>query len=885
MTETIESNVNISTYLQSYLAAQNEHATQLMLKFTPEENTFESSFRNITENMFFKLLNTTRTGSAHHHVGISLQRFLSGILVSVLFFFFQLLIFLLLRTKLKTIYQANKVLEENSSDGNEDHSSSFGRHFSWIKDIFLSPIEKYKDKAGIDGYFFLRFLRFLMLLFFILSFVNIPFLVPVHLLAENLKLDSQTGDDNQFKPHLLDRLNMSNIIPPSEPNILIIHLVICIFVIIWFHIMLKSELRYGVSVSMKEIMRNKYQTVLYVDNVPRDMNKIVEYFSLIGQIMDVQFVPKDYKKCHNIWKRLCSIEEKLEIISMEIILEKIFEKSRPKTLKYFKFHFNKLIFRLKTCRRLLNVTFSLHWGNRDGGLLHYLPELKVTKVPFLEERYIAFEETLEHYRRMADKWDDNYYGLETAHQELIGTSSHSKSYFKKVFINFDSVKTAHIFGQLLLSHHNDEWNNIIIGPNPRDIKWGNLALKSPYVMFFRSILASLLGTLTIVGWILPVVTIGLISQLPFFNSPIPLPKFFSKNSEFVQDMVMSVFSVMTLVFLTEFVPFIFEWFSHLRACKTGAAIQIDIQNWFFVFLFVHIFLVLTISSGISFVIESLLNNPVSIPTLLAHDLPKSSNFFCSFILMRGIAYAGGNIIRVKELLIELLYYRPFMYTPHKRYERLTRSLSFQWGTIYPIFSVLGCIGLIYSVIAPIILPLCCVSFSFVYFSFKYLFEFQYNEENKSETFGKLYSHALMELYTGLYCMEFCVMGIFAISNAYKLSFCLFIIVIMTVITQYKISTVYLSRWNQLPLYYIKENQSLESRDLAETDYNDARCNLKEFEIPLIDTKKKHDEIWLLNNDQGIGEEEQEHLEKHYDVACNCDKFSVDKLGNVYLNDK
>lgn len=55
MTETIESNVNISTYLQSYLAAQNEHATQLMLKFTPEENTFESSFRNITENMFFKL--------------------------------------------------------------------------------------------------------------------------------------------------------------------------------------------------------------------------------------------------------------------------------------------------------------------------------------------------------------------------------------------------------------------------------------------------------------------------------------------------------------------------------------------------------------------------------------------------------------------------------------------------------------------------------------------------------------------------------------------------------------------------------------------------------------------------------------------------------------
>ncbi|CCD23906.1 Spo75p NDAI_0C02460 [Naumovozyma dairenensis CBS 421] len=878
----------------------NSNNSQLVINFNPIKNPSSSSTKNFTSSIISRFLNNTRTGSAHRHVGITLQRFLSGILLSVIFLAFQILLFLFLRTKLKSIYQANRVLklhEKGQEDdyGKDDSGTPWGdnttkteKKTNWASQLFMASDEIYKKKCGLDAYFLLRFLKFLIFFFFILSLVHIPILIPLHLFSNDQNMiyeDYDRKDDklDQLKSHLLDKLNMSNIIPPAEPNILIIHLILGVFVISWFHIMLNSELSFTTGISTQEILKDKYQTVLYVDNVPKDMGKIMEHFSLIGSIRDVQFLSRDTKKYYTIWKRMCSIQEKIETIIMEIMLEKFFKSTRkPKGWKMYRFYWNKLIFFSKTSYRLFNFRIRLKWKDSSKIIASHYPSWEIEKQSFIENRYNKFQEVLAKYNKISEKWEKEYYQLETGHQNFITSNRHANpdAYLEKVFIQFDTVETAHVFGQLLLFQHHKEWNNVVIGPNPNDIRWSNITRTNSYAIFLRSVAANILSILTIIGWIIPVGLIGLISQIPYLRSPVKLPSVIINNTEFINDMLMSIFSVMTLVFLTEVVPYIFRWFSLLKVCKTGVEIQIDIQRWFFIFLFVHIFLVVTISSGLSFIIESLVNNPVSIPSLLAHDLPKSSNFLCSFVLMRGLAYAGGNIIRMKELLCELLYYKPFIYTPHKRFERLKTSLSFQWGAIYPIFSVIGCIGIIYSVIAPVILPMCCVSFSLVYISFKYLFEFQYNNKNKSETFGKLYPQALMQLYAGIYCMEICLMGLFAISNGYKLSFCMLLIFVSTIIIQYKISTKHLSQLNHLPLYYIKNSAKLDVRS-REVEH---LCNLKDYEIPLINACKKYDEIWILNDGNGIGEIEQDNLERNYDIVCNSERYFINSSGDIYLND-
>lgn len=70
---------------------------------------------NATKELTFNLLNKfqdkERFGSAQRHAGISLKGFISGILFSFLYFLFQLSLFIILRSRFKTIYQANVVLK------------------------------------------------------------------------------------------------------------------------------------------------------------------------------------------------------------------------------------------------------------------------------------------------------------------------------------------------------------------------------------------------------------------------------------------------------------------------------------------------------------------------------------------------------------------------------------------------------------------------------------------------------------------------------------------------------------------------------------------------------------------------------------------------------
>lgn len=142
-------------------------------------------------------------------------------------------------------------------------------------------------------------------------------------------------------------------------------------------------------------------------------------------------------------------------------------------------------------------------------------------------------------------------------------------------------------------------------------------------------------------------------------------------------------------------------------------------------------------------------------------------------------------LQFKQLSLELYRIIFTLSPPHKKLKTLKSSLSFKWRSIYPIFSILSCITLIYSVIAPLILPLACISFSIVNLSFQYLFIYEYNIENKSETFGKLYLHSLLQLYSGIYFLELCLLGLFSIGNRYDLVIYMLILLLRTVIVHSK----------------------------------------------------------------------------------------------------
>lgn len=861
---------------------------------------------NATKELTFNLLNKfqdkERFGSAQRHAGISLKGFISGILFSFLYFLFQLSLFIILRSRFKTIYQANVVLKIHPGSKvcfAKKKIKNYWSLFAFLKQLpgrMLDPMEKFErnERYGLDNYLFLRFLKLLIFFFAVLSIINIPILIPIHYFSRDI-LKENEGEryEQSFRTtSKLDKWTMSNLSPNSS-NTLICHLFLSIFVVLWFHFILSSELRFVNRLGYSVLTKSKYQNILYLEGfssklVTQSISLETFFQPLHSDCFGVtHFIPKNLKKVHKLEIKLNKLQKSKERIIFEIILEKYFRRvsiHRHLIANHKRFFFSKLknhlLFQYKKLVFLTQFRISyyctkirLRWKKSSIFPLYY-PKLYVNTETILERKYRILDKIIRKEKLI--KFQVNSLKATSGTKQALpdDKSSGTDIYMDKMFITFKSTLLSNVIGELLSYRLPTQNLKVIIGPNVNDIIWRNILDSSPLWKSAKYFSANILRIFVIIGWILPVAFLGLISQIPNISSLIPFTKIIHFQSPFIREVAKNLIPIVTLIIIIEIVPYFFRWLSYLRGLKTGAQIEADVQNWYFVFVFIHLFVVVTISSGFSIIIERLLNNPVSIPALLANDLPKCANFFCSFVLIRGMAYAGGNLLRIKELLFELFYYKWKRSTPHAQFKRLKTSLFFQLGSIYPIFSVLGCIGIIYSVVAPIILLLCCISFSMVFFSFSYLFKYQYNKENYSETFGKLYIQALMQLYAGIYFMEFCLLGLFTLFDQYTLSTIMLVVFALTVITHSKISKQIKSKPQRIPTLEYLSNLTEERKDQF--------CQESYSFHDIFSICRNSDEIWLPRDKLGISEEEQSFLEKSYHLKFDLNMYSMNLFGDCHL---
>lgn len=123
---------------------------------------------------------------------------------------------------------------------------------------------------------------------------------------------------------------------------------------------------------------------------------------------------------------------------------------------------------------------------------------------------------------------------------------------------------------------------------------------------------------------------------------------------------------------------------------TKPKIELFVQNTYFVFQVVQVFLITTVTSAASGIIEQVIKNPLSIRELLATSLPKASNFYISYFILQGLAMSATRMAHLGGLIRHVLMAKiggPRMIA--RRYHRLRRI---HWESVYPVFTNMGVIG-------------------------------------------------------------------------------------------------------------------------------------------------------------------------------------------------
>ncbi|TVY40428.1 Uncharacterized protein LOCC1_G004241 [Lachnellula occidentalis] len=325
------------------------------------------------------------------------------------------------------------------------------------------------------------------------------------------------------------------------------------------------------------------------------------------------------------------------------------------------------------------------------------------------------------------------------------------------FIQFNHQVAAHMASQSVTHHVPAHMAPRTVEVSPKDVIWDNMSIKW-WEAWFRTGIVVVIVVGMVGLWAVPVAWTATLSNLNTFANTYSWLHWLHNIPENVLNGIAGVLPAIVLGILLAIVPLILKLLAYLQGVQTGKEQQGAIQNYYFAFLFVQVFLVVSISGGAFSTLAASATNIQSIPETLATQLPKAANYFFSYMILQALSTASGTLLQITTLLLWYILPKLFDSTPRQKWVRNTKLSGVNWGTFFPVYTNFACIALIYSIIAPIIIIFAIITFTLLWIAHRY--NMLYVTRFELDTGGLLYPRAINQTFTGLYFMELCMVGLF-----------------------------------------------------------------------------------------------------------------------------
>ncbi|KAK8869970.1 hypothetical protein IAR55_000540 [Kwoniella newhampshirensis] len=349
-----------------------------------------------------------------------------------------------------------------------------------------------------------------------------------------------------------------------------------------------------------------------------------------------------------------------------------------------------------------------------------------------------------------------------------GTSEDHYPPLNSAFIHFNQQIAAHMAAQCLT--HNQPYTMAAryTEQSPDNVIWRNLGL-NPYEQKVRQAISYAATVGLIVLWATPVAFIGALSNittltqtyhwlnwLDWLNGP-------GFGRKLLSGLVSGVLPPVLLSLLMMLLPFVLRQLASFEGTPSKNGVELSLMTRYFIFLVIHTFLLVTLASGLIASAQQFVNNPGSIATTLASQLPTASTFFITLVLTQ---FTGtmGNLLRITTLVIYYIKVILLGGSPRSVYNSRYQLSTVSWGTTFPSVTVYAVIMIAYCVISPIINGFGACFFLFSGLVYKYLFIWVIDQPPSTDTGGLFFPKAITHVFVGIYIQEVCLAALFFLAR-------------------------------------------------------------------------------------------------------------------------
>ncbi|KAL8719326.1 MAG: hypothetical protein Q9181_008072, partial [Wetmoreana brouardii] len=285
---------------------------------------------NSTGNGTLETLFGSAPANVQAQAGIQSRAFLLNLAVSLGLFAAEILAFFLLKSSAigRRIYQPKTYLVQDRLRVDAVPADPI----KWIRRIFAIRDDELMLKCGLDGYFFIRFLRAILLIFVPLMAVLVTVLLPLNYnkgKGNKFHVDTD-GSRVRWNVAGLDTLSWQNI-DPARTNRYWAHLVCAILVVSWSLYRMYREkvnfidVRQQFLTSPEHRLKASAKTIL-VTNIPSEYRSKEALEALYDVFVDnddrsrlTVWVNRDYKALRSLVTRRRGLRHKLEKEELRIL--------------------------------------------------------------------------------------------------------------------------------------------------------------------------------------------------------------------------------------------------------------------------------------------------------------------------------------------------------------------------------------------------------------------------------------------------------------------------------------------------------------------------------------------------------------------------------------
>ncbi|KAF9570609.1 hypothetical protein EC968_001634 [Mortierella alpina] len=367
--------------------------------------------------------------------------------------------------------------------------------------------------------------------------------------------------------------------------------------------------------------------------------------------------------------------------------------------------------------------------------------------------------------------------------------SGSSAALNSAFIQFNTQFAAHSAVQTVVYPTPFHMSPMFVEISPLDVVWKHMNLDT-LTKKGRSLISTVAATALVLLWSIPVLAVSTIASVEALVKFLPFLAFMQSLPTSVLGIIQGILPPLFLAILMALLPIVLTLMATFEGHVRTSAIQRSLLSKYFFFLVVNVLLISTLSNGFIKTVGELQEqswSPILIINKLAQELPGASTFFITYALLQSLTGPVMELLQIAPLVLNYLFTTLLAKSPRQIWNVQGRLNSVNYGLLFPPQALMFSIGLVYSTIAPLILPF--VAFYFIMYYRVYRHQFLYVYKQPVETGGLSFPIAVKHAYTGIFITEVTVFGIFLLKGTSDAIPQLILLLLLIICTAFSLSNM------------------------------------------------------------------------------------------------